>query len=264
MIEKLKNSVEFIKNKGIKDIDFGLILGSGLGSFVDQLDDKEIVPYSDIDSFPQTTVKGHDGRLICGTLYGYKIAVLQGRFHLYEGFTLEEVVLPIYLLHYLGVKTLILTTASGGLNANYVPGDFMVFKDFISFVPAIFPDFQKLNIRRKKVYLDKHLIEKIEKAALKNGIKMHKGVFVWVTGPNYETRSEIKFYSKFGDAISMSTVPGLITGYHLGMNVAAISCITNSASPSVQTKTTHQEVLDVASHAGKKLSVLLSDMLANF
>ena len=261
MIEKAKESAEFIKKSGVENIDFALVLGSGLGTLVEKFTDKKEIPYSSIPNFPQTTVKGHSGKLTFGKLQGASVIALQGRFHFYEGFSLEEIVYPIYVFHYLGIKNLILTTASGALNPNYRPGDFMVFKDFISLIPFTFSNLMKEQKRVKKRYLNQELIEKMELSALRHGIKLHQGVFACVTGPTYETKSEIKFYGKFADAISMSTVPEIIIGHHLGMKVVAVSCITNSAVGTTDTKTTHTEVLEVASTGGKKLALILEDIL---
>lgn len=263
MDDELKTSADTLRKQGITNVDTAIILGSGLGAFVDELDRTTVIPYSEIACLPTTTVKGHEGQLIYGKIGNSNVIVLQGRFHLYEGFPIEQVVSPIFLLHHLGINNLILTTASGGLNPNYRPGDFMLFKDFISFVPITFSQFDFSINRGLKKYLDKDHSTAIENIALNQGIKVHNGVFVWVTGPTYETTAEIEFYSKFGDAISMSTVPSIIAGYNLGMKVVAMSCITNTASPYSKTKTTHQEVLAVAKKAGKQLNILLQEFISN-
>ena len=248
--------------------EIGLILGSGLGFFAD--DRIEVVgrlPYGEIEGFPVSTVPGHAGQFVFGHLDGRRVICMQGRFHFYEGYRMDQLTLPIRMMHQLGVQTLFVTNAAGGINPSYVPGDFMLIHDHINFLgtnPLIgavvdegvrFPDMSE-------VY-DKALRHKIREWAHGQGIRLQEGIYLATTGPSFETPAEIRAFSTLGaDAVGMSTVPEAIVARQLGIRVIGISCITNAAAGISSGPLTHEEVAETADRVRLEFADLLAGAIA--
>lgn len=232
--------------------ELGIVLGSGLGALADHIERVGVVPYTEIPHFPRATVPGHAGELVLGWLEGKRVAALRGRVHVYEGYTMQEVVFPVRVLWALGCRTLLVSNAAGGLNREWRAGDLMVISDHINFQgtnPLIGPNDDRLGPRfpdMSQAY-DPQLIELAERCALEERIPLRKGVYVAVTGPSYETPAELRMLRALGaDAVGMSTVPEVIAARHLGMRVLGITAITDMATGEVVQPVTHEEVLRVA------------------
>jgi purine-nucleoside phosphorylase len=245
------------------------VLGSGLGDFAESLYSKSHLDYADIAGMPVSTVAGHSGRFIFGEVNGVKTVVMQGRVHHYEGYSMEEVVLPIRLMRLMGAKTLLLTNAAGGINESFKPGDLMMITDHISsFVrsPLIGPNIEKLGTRfpdMSEVY-NKRLQEHIKKTAKAQGVELKSGVYLQTTGPNYETPAEIRMYRSLGaDAVGMSTACEAMCGNHMGMQVMGISCITNMAAGISATPLNHKEVAETADKSAKAFHKLVWNVISD-
>jgi purine-nucleoside phosphorylase len=252
MYEKLGVATKGIQSISNRNPKIGIILGSGLGSFIESIEDKTIIPYSEIPYFKETTVEGHEGRLILGSIEGIEIAILQGRLHAYEGLPMEEVVFPVRTLATLGVESLILTNAAGGINPHFSPGDLILIKDHINFMgknPLIGDNINELGPRfpdMTKAYNPKYR-KFVEEAAEEMNIKIKSGVYAGVLGPTYETPAEVKMLEILGaDMVGMSTVPESIAANHLGLKVVGISCITNMAAGIENIKLEHDDVKNQA------------------
>lgn len=248
--------------------EIGLILGSGLGFFAD--DRIEIVgrlPYCEIEGFPVSTVSGHAGQFVFGKLEGRRVICMQGRFHFYEGYRMEQLTLPIRMMHQLGVDTLFVTNAAGGINPCYVPGDLMLIHDHINFLgtnpligPVVdgavrFPDMSE-------VY-DKALRHRISEWTRREGMRLQEGIYLATTGPSFETPAEIRAFSTLGaDAVGMSTVPEAIVARQLGLRVIGISCITNAAAGISSGPLTHEEVAETADGVRLQFADLLAGAVA--
>ncbi len=256
-------SAEFIKN-GIGGVPkIGIILGSGLGGLVDDMQNKSIIPYSDIPYFPVSTVEGHRGELIFGFLNEVPILAMAGRFHYYEGYDMAEVVFPIQVMSLIGIQKLIITNAAGGLNPDFEVGDLMLIEDIISRLPdnplrGINEEEFGLRFPDMSEPFDQDWIDQIHSKAKDLGLTLKKGIYLGVTGPVLETRAEINFFRIIGaDAVGMSTVPEVIAATHLGLKVLGISVITNESIPKVAKEFTHADVVDVAQRSGRKLVKLV-------
>lgn len=267
VFENLQESVAFIRSQTQFKPRIGLVLGSGLGSFAKEIVADKIIPYDEIPHFVPPTVEGHTGRLILGELSGANLAVLQGRVHYYEGHTMEQVVYPIRLLSLLGVQILILTNAAGGLDASMKAGDLMIITDHINLMgdnPLKGPNLKELGTRfpdMTEAY-DRELTEKLKQTMVADNIRHHLGVYCAVSGPTYETPSEVKFLQMIGGkAVGMSTVPENIVANHMGMRVCAISCITNLAAGISKTRLSHDEVTETAKNVEKEFKLCLTDFL---
>lgn len=265
--ETLNRCVEQIREKTDFVPDIALVLGSGLGDYADSVKVIKKIPYSEITGFPVSTVAGHDGSLIFCEIQGKKVAVMSGRVHYYEGYSMPEVVLPLRVLYLLGAKTAILTNAVGAINTDYSVGDFVLNVDHISsFVPSplIGENIDELGDRfidMSEVY-DEELNSIVESIAEKEDITTHRGVMIQVTGPQYETPTEIKAYRSLGaDTVGMSTVVEAIACKHMGMRVCTVSCITNMAS-GMQEKISHDEVKDSSNQSGENFSKLIDGLLS--
>ena len=247
----------------------GLILGSGLGVLADEMEDAVRIPFESIPYFMKPTAEGHQGELVVGKLQGVEVVILNGRYHYYEGYTLQQVTFPVRVMRLLGIETLILTNACGAVNRNFKPGELMVIKDHINLTannPLIGSNVDFFGPRfpdASEIYT-KNLRDIAKKVAEKNNIKLNEGVYTWWTGPSYETPAEIKMISVLGgDAVGMSTVPEALVASHAGMNVLGISCLTNMASGILPQKLSHQEVLDVAKQVRASFSQLIKDILVD-
>ena len=245
----------------------GIILGSGLGTFVDHLENKKEIPYSQIPHFPISSVSGHKGQFVFGTISNIPVYVLQGRIHYYEGHSLEEVTFPVRVLKQLGATTLIVTNAAGSINRSYKSGGLMLIKDHLNLLganplrglnsPEWGPRFPDLT----QAY-DETLRKKAKAVAKKIKPKLYEGVYVAVAGPSYETPAEVKMLKILGaDAVGMSTVPEVIVANHQGMNVCGISCLTNAAAHTGAHKLGHEEVLKVTKEISKKFGLFLKEFI---
>ncbi len=248
----------------------GIVLGSGLGSLADVLTEAVAIPYHTIPGFAVSTVQGHAGRLVVGDLAGQTLMAMQGRFHYYEGHDMAQVTLPIRLMQMLGIETLIVTNAAGGLNPDYHPGDLMGISDHI-FLPGMTganplrgPNDDALGPRFPGMVnaYPTALLDLVEAQAARQGIRFHRGVYVMLTGPNFETRAEMRMLRAWGaDAVGMSTVPEVVVAVHGGMRVLGISTITNSLNPDTLAEANHAEVLQVGQEAGPRLIALIQAVL---
>jgi purine-nucleoside phosphorylase len=242
------------------------VLGSGLGSFADELEMECEISYRDIPHFPVSTVKGHSGKLIFGNLSGKKVVAMAGRFHYYEGYSTKEVVFPIRVLKFLGIKTLVISNAAGGINRSFKVGDLMIIKDHISMLtinPLLGKNENELGERfpdMSEPYKN-YLIEKSKKIAFENKIEIKEGIYAGVTGPTFETRAEYKMLNILGaDAVGMSTVQEVIAAVHLGLPVFAMSVITDVGIIEENT-ITHEEVLHAAKNAEPKLTLIFKQLI---
>lgn len=268
--EKLQTAAAFLAPHINIAPKIGVVLGSGLGNFVQALDDKKEIPYEQIPHFPVATVEGHHGQLILGTLAGKAVVVMAGRFHFYEGYSAEDVVFPIRVLKQLGVETLLLSNAAGGVNTDFEVGDLMIITDHISLAivnPLIGKNDESFGPRfpdMSKPY-KKHLIHKARMVAQKHDIDVQHGVYFGVTGPTFETRAEYKMIRLLGaDAVGMSTVQEVIAANHAGMQVFAVSVITDMGitDEEEEINITHEEVLQAAREAEPTLSRLFRELIA--
>lgn len=250
--------------------DIALILGSGLGELAESVENATIIPTQEIPFWPVSTVPGHKGRLVIGELEGKKVLVLQGRTHYYEGHQISKIGLPIRVMQRLGVKTLILTNASGGLNDDYYPGDLMIIKDHLGLLPMAGenplrgPNLDEFGPRfpdMSAIY-NPELIELTENVAAQLGVEMRKGVYVGLSGPSFETPADCRFLKMVGaDAVGMSTVPEAIVAKHGGMAVLGIATITNKIDPDGTNQASHQEVLEVGDQLAPKLMKVIRGVL---
>jgi purine-nucleoside phosphorylase len=244
----------------------GIVFGSGLGELAERIRNVEI-PYNDLPHFPRSTVVGHRGRLVCGKWLNVPVIAMQGRFHLYEGYTAQQVTFPIRVMQRLGIATLVVTNAAGGLNPAYQRGDLMVIDDHINLMfrnPLIGINDDELGPRFPDMSApyDRELIEIALTAARQNRFACHRGVYVGVLGPTYETRAEYRLARHLGgDAVGMSTVPEVIAARHGGLRVLGISTITNVCSPDKLGVTTADDVIDVAATAAERVGILIESIL---
>ncbi len=250
--ERIKAAAEYICARVSIRPTIGLVLGSGLGEYADTLEDAVHIAYSEIPNFPVPTIPGHSGALVFGKKCGQEVVVLQGRIHYYEGLPQQEITLPIRVLAALGVKTVVLTNACGGVNLDFRPGDLMLISDHINFSgtnPLIGPNMDTFGPRFPDMsdLYTASLREKIKEKAQKAGISLQEGVYAMYSGPNYETPAEIRMFRTMGaDTVGMSTVPEAIVAGHCGMQVVGISCITNMAAGVLPVKLSHEEVTQTA------------------
>jgi len=250
--EKIKAAAEYIQARVSLRPTVGLVLGSGLGGYADTLEDAVRISYSEIPSFPVPTIPGHSGALVIGRKCGQEVVVLQGRIHYYEGLPQQEITLPIRVLAALGVKTVVLTNACGGVNLAFKPGDLMLISDHINFSganPLIGPNMEEFGPRfpdMSNLYTAS-LRAQIKETAQKAGIPLQEGVYAMYSGPNYETPAEIRMFRIMGaDTVGMSTVTEAIVAGHCGMQVVGVSCITNMAAGVLPVKLSHEEVTETA------------------
>lgn len=264
MYNKLQNAIKSIRAKTDFVPEVAIILGSGLGDFAEQIEKVATVEYSEIEGFPISTVAGHKGRFIFGYLTGKSVVAMQGRVHYYEGYSIGDVVMPTRIMGLLGAKKLILTNAAGGVNYNFRPGDFMIITDHISnFVPSplIGANIEELGVRfpdMSEVY-SKRMRTIIARTAVDCGISIKEGVYVQLTGPNYETPAEIRMCRTLGaDAVGMSTACEAMAARHMGLEVCGISCITNLAAGMNKEPLSHKEVQETADRVAKDFCALVT------
>ena len=267
MLEKILETVDFIKSKtnGFEP-EVGIVLGSGLGGLVDVIDTQYSIPYKEIPNFPVSTVAGHQGKLILGTLSGRKVVAMQGRFHYYEGYSTKEVTFPIRVLKYLGIKLLVLSNASGGINPDFRVSDIMFITDHINLLPnpLIGKNDDRIGTRFPEMSeaYDKKVLAFADKIADELKIQVQHGVYVGDTGPTYETPAEYNYYRIIGgDCVGMSTVPEVIIARHCGLPVFAMSIITDLGGKDIAVQVTHEEVINAANVAEPKMTAILKEML---
>ena len=268
LLRQLEETTKFLQQQHAHEPTVGIVLGSGLGNFIDEIEVEKEVAYTDIPLFPVSTVEGHQGKLVFGKLSGKNVVAMAGRFHYYEGYTSQGVVFPIRVMKMLGVKTLLLSNAAGAVNASFKVGDIMIIKDHISFFipnPLIGKNIAELGPRFPDMSepYKKELIRKAKAIAAKNNFDIKEGVYVAVTGPTYETRAEYKLIQAVGgDVVGMSTVQESIVANHMGMQVFAISVVTDLGIREEENIITHEEVLHAAKEAEPKLALLFKELVA--
>lgn len=267
--EKLMTCVESVRKKVDFQPEVAMILGSGLGDYADEIQIVQTVDYTEIEGFPTSTVAGHKGRFVFGYVNEVPVVIMQGRVHFYEGYPMSDVVLPTRLMGMLGAKKLILTNAAGGSNFDYKPGDFMLIKDHITTgvpSPLIGANLDELGVRfpdMSDVY-SARMREVIKKVAADMGIKLQEGVYVQLTGPNYETPAEVRMCRIWGgDAVGMSTACEAMAAHHMGMEVCGISCITNLAAGMSSEQLDHKEVQETADRVAKQFKELITGIVNN-
>jgi purine-nucleoside phosphorylase len=269
MLEQLNETVQYIKNRIDFQPEFGIVLGTGLGALVNEIQIIGTIPYKDIPNFPVSTVKGHEGKLIFGKLGGKNVVAMQGRFHYYEGYTMKEVTFPIRVMKLLGIKLLILSNAAGGVNPNYEIGDLMIIRDHINLMgnnPLIGKNDTGLGPRFPDMSdaYDKNIIRHATRIARIHNIHFQVGVYAAVTGPTFETPSEYKYIRILGaDAVGMSTVPETIVARHMELPVFAVSVISDLGVEGKIVEISHDDVIDAASMVEPKMTLVIKEMIEN-
>lgn len=267
MLEKIKETARYLKGLIGEVPTTAIILGTGLGELADHMVDKLYIPYKEIPNFPVSTVEGHSGNLIVGTLGVRRVIAMQGRFHYYEGYDMKQVTFPVRVFQALGVKTLFVSNAAGGMNKEFKVGDVMVITDHIN----LFPEnplrgrnYDELGTRfpaMTEAY-DQHLIDMADEIAAEKGIRLMHGVYVGVTGPTFETKAEYEYFRIIGgDAVGMSTVPEVIVANHAGMRVFGISVITDLGGKDITEVPTHEEVQKAAGIAQPKCLEIMKELV---
>ncbi len=268
IIDNLKDSAESIRKKlGREQYEYALVLGSGLGDLADEIENPVVIDYHDIPHFPVSTVPGHKGLLVAGKLEGKNVIAMQGRFHFYEGWSMDEVVYPIRVFHLLGVEKLILTNAAGCVNTAWNPGNLMLITDHIKLIsesPNRGPNIDELGERFFDMS-EAYCLEgrqKVKEAAEDLGIDLKEGVYMMFSGPNFETPAEVRFARLAGaDAVGMSTVPEAIAASHMHMKCIGISCMTNMAAGILNQKLNHEEVLETGERVKKSFQKLVKETI---
>lgn len=269
-ITEIDTAADYLREKINIQPKVGLVLGSGLGSLSDQVQDPVLIPFHDIPGWPVSTIQGHSGRLVIGSLFGIPAMVMQGRVHYYEGYTMDRVTMPIRVMQRLGIGTLILTNAAGAINPEYVPGDVMMLVDQINLIgmaglnPLRGPNLSEFGERFPDMSqpYDHELIAIARKTAQAKEIKLHEGVYVCLSGPSFESPADLRFLQRIGaDAVGMSTVPENIVARHGRMRVMGLSGISNKANLDGTTVTTHEEVLQAGEIIVPKLSTIIRGVL---
>lgn len=267
---KIKEAVDFIRTKTQMRPKIGIILGTGLGRLAEEIEKEVVIDYQDIPHFPVSTVESHHGKLIFGRLGGKEVVAMQGRFHYYEGYTMEQITFPVRVMSYkvgLGVETLFISNAGGALNLEFEKGDLMIITDHINLLgdnPLIGPNDNELGVRFPDMSepYSKELIQLAEKIAAEENIKVRKGVYVAVTGPNLETRAEYRFLRIIGaDAVGMSTVPENIVANHMGMKCFGLTIITDIGDPDNLKPLTVEEVIEIANQAEPRMTLLIKKII---
>jgi len=268
MLEKFNESADYIRSKTAINPSVGIILGTGLGGLVNEINIVDEIPYEDIPNFPVSTVKGHSGKLIFGDLGGKKVMAMQGRFHYYEGYTLQEVTFPVRVMKIMGIENLFVSNASGGVNPDFEIGEIMIQNDHINLFPSnplIGKNIEELGTRfpdMSEAY-DPRLIQIASDIAKENDIKVSYGCYAGLTGPTLETPAEYKYVFNIGaDAVGMSTVPEVIVARHMNIPCFAISIITDLGVPGKIQKVSHQDVIEVAAKQEPKMTLIMRELIA--
>jgi purine-nucleoside phosphorylase len=268
LLGSIKEAAQYIRTQYPTAPQIGLILGSGLGVIAELVENATVIAYHDIPHFPVSTVEGHAGELLLGTIHGKHVLLMKGRFHLYEGYGVDVVSFPVRVMKELGVQTLIVTNAAGGVNTSYEVGDLMVIKDHINFTfrnPLIGPNFNELGVRfpdMSEAY-SRRLQQTAHEVASEQGLKLPEGVYAGLTGPTYETPAEIRMLRTLGaDAVGMSTVAEVIVARHAGIEVLGFSCISNMAAGILDQPLSHQEVMETTERVKPKFLQLILGIVA--
>ena len=268
MLEKFNESADYIRSKTAINPSVGIILGTGLGGLVNEINIVDEIPYEDIPNFPVSTVKGHSGKPIFGDLGGKKVMAMQGRFHYYEGYTLQEVTFPVRVMKIMGIENLFVSNASGGVNPDFEIGEIMIQNDHINLFPSnplIGKNIEELGTRfpdMSEAY-DPGLIQIASDIAKENDIKVSYGCYAGLTGPTLETPAEYKYVFNIGaDAVGMSTVPEVIVARHMNIPCFAISIITDLGVPGKIQKVSHQDVIEVAAKQEPKMTLIMRELIA--
>lgn len=267
MIKFINETAEYLQNKGFQNPEIGIILGTGLGKLVEHIEDAIEISYNHIPHFPTATVEFHKGKLIYGILAGKKVVVMQGRFHLYEGYSLQDITYPVRIMKALGIHTLLVSNASGAINLDFQKGEIMLIDDHINLQggsPLAFKGVEQLGERfvDMSAPYSKELNKKLTNIAKQQDITLHEGVYVSVVGPQLETRAEYRFLKIIGaDAVGMSTVPEVIVGNHLGLEVAAVSVLTDECDPDNLDKVDIAEIIAMANQAEPNMITLFKELI---
>ncbi|MCA9073472.1 MAG: purine-nucleoside phosphorylase [Planctomycetaceae bacterium] len=263
MVRRIDAAVATIRERWSPVPRMGIILGTGLGNFTEEIAADAVIPYDEIPFFPKSTAIGHAGQLVCGTLRGLPVVTMEGRFHVYEGYPAWQITLPVRVMHALGATVMVVSNAAGAVNPEYRTGDVMAIEDHINLMgvnPLTGPTNDTLGNRfpdMSRPY-DSDFIEQAQSIAREQGFGCHRGVYVALSGPNYETRAEYRFLRKIGgDVIGMSTVPEVIVAHQLGVRVLALSTVTNVCLPDALGETDGEEVVAAASSAERKLRAIV-------
>lgn len=267
MIKHINEAVEYLQNKGFETPEIGIILGTGLGKLINEVEILAEVSYNHIPNFPTATVEFHKGKLIYGCIAGKKVIVMQGRFHLYEGYTLQDVTYPVRVMEKLGITTLLVSNAAGAINLNFKKGELMLIDDHINLQgssPLAFNGVEKLGERFTDMSApyNKHINATFKAIAKTNNIKLHEGVYASVVGPQLETRAEYRMLKIMGaDAVGMSTVPEIIVANHLKLKAAAISVLTDECDPDNLKPVNISEIIEMASKAEPNMITLFKELI---
>ncbi len=267
MLKKIQETADYLKSKMHSQPKVGIILGTGLGNLVTQIDGKEEFPYQTIPNFPVSTVEGHSGKLIVGKLGNVDVLAMQGRFHFYEGYDMKTVTFPVRVMKALGIETLLVSNASGGVNPDFEIGDLMIITDHINHFPehplrgrnepslgTRFPDMSRAY--------DPELIKKAKEIAAENNIRVTEGVYVGTSGPTFETPAEYRYFRIIGgDAVGMSTVPEIIVANHAGMRCFGISIITDLGVPGKIVEVTHEEVQEIGNNVQPLMTLIMKELI---
>ena len=266
MYEKIQETASFLKARMDTKPETAIILGSGLGKLVDDINVEKEIPYAEIPNMPVSTVEGHASKLLFGKLGGKDIIAMDGRFHYYEGYTMKEVTVPVRVMYELGIKNLIVSNAAGGMNEAFSVGDLMIITDHINSFPENplrgknFPTGPRFPSMHEAY--DKEFVRIVEAAAKRLGIKVQKGVYVGTAGPTFETPAEYRMFKQWGgDAVGMSTVPEVIVAVHCGIRVFGMSVITDLGGFEVPMKVSHEEVQEAANNAQPKMTALMKELI---
>ena len=269
MLKKIKETASYLRNRIQILPKVGIVLGTGLGELATQITDRQEIPYQEIPNFPVSTVEGHSGKLIIGKLGGVLVLAMQGRFHYYEGYSMKEVTFPVRVMKELGVETLLLSNAAGGMNPEFEIGELMIIRDHINLFPE-HPlrgrNYDELGVRFPDMSqpYDATLREKAKAIAARHGIRVKEGVYVGTQGPSFETPAEYKFFSVIGgDAVGMSTVPEAIVAVHAGIKVFAMSIITDLGIPGKIVEVSHEEVQRIANKVQPYMTQIMTELIQN-
>jgi len=267
MKDRLEKTVNYLEEKGFKTPEIGVILGTGLGQLIDQIDIQKEISYNHIPHFPTATVEFHQGKFIFGNLGGKKVVVMQGRFHFYEGYSLQDITYPVRIMKELGIQKLLVSNAAGAINKSYKKGDLMLIDDHINLQggsPLAFKGVSQFGERfvDMSAPYDKDMNTRLKNIAKQNNIKLHEGVYASVVGPQLETRAEYRYLGTIGaDAVGMSTVPEIIVAKHLNLPVSAISVLTDECDPDNLQPVNVEDIIAVANTAEPKLVKLFSSLI---
>lgn len=267
MLKSLQDTTEFLQARGFENPEIGIILGTGLGKLIDEIEVISEVSYNHIPGFPTATVEFHKGKLIYGILEDKKVVVMQGRFHIYEGYSLWDVTFPVRVMKRLGIKKLLISNAAGSLNAGFKKGEIMIIDDHINLQggsPLAFRGVEQLGTRFTDMSApyDQQSIKLMQEIAEEKGFPLHKGVYVAVVGPQLETRAEYRFLRTIGaDAVGMSTVPEVIVANHLKIPIAAVSVLTDEGDPDDLQPVNIQDIIETAGKAEPQMITLFRELI---